>query len=84
MIRKLKQKKLKNLDVLRQDFENKINLSESGNTEGHTTDETDTKRTKKNINLDDLNREILLKTKIKPSRGGKGYPYISTKNLIMG
>ena len=84
MIRKLKQKKLKNLDVLRQDFENKINLSESGNTEGHTTDETDTKRAKKNINLDDLNKEILLKTKIKPSRGGRRYPYISTKNLIMG
>ena len=81
MIRKLKQKKLKNLDVLRQDFENKINVSESDN---NTTDETDTKRTKKNINLDDLNKEILLKTKIKPSRGGKGYPYISTKNLIMG
>ena len=81
MIRKLKQKKLKNLDVLRQDFENKINVSESGN---NTTDETDTKRAKKNINLDDLNKEILLKTKIKPSRGGKGYPYISTKNLIMG
>lgn len=81
MIRKLKQKKLKNLDVLRQDFENKINVSEIGN---NTTDETDTKRTKKNINLDDLNREILLKTKIKPSKGGKGYPYISTKNLIMG
>lgn len=81
MIRKLKQKKLKNLDVLRQDFENKINVSESGN---NTTDETDTKRVKKNINLDDLNKEILLKTKIKPSRGGKGYPYISTKNLIMG
>ena len=81
MIRKLKQKKLKNLDVLRQDFENKINLSESCD---NTTDETDTKRTKKNINLDDLNKEILLKTKIKPSRGGKGFPYISTKNLIMG
>lgn len=81
MIRKLKQKKLKNLDVLRQDFENKINVSESAD---NTTDETDTKRTKKNINLDDLNKEILLKTKIKPSRGGKGYPYISTKNLIMG
>lgn len=81
MIRKLKQKKLKNLDVLRQDFENKINVSESGD---NTTDETDTKRVKKNINLDDLNKEILLKTKIKPSRGGKGYPYISTKNLIMG
>lgn len=81
MIRKLKQKKLKNLDVLRQDFENKINVSESGN---NTTDETDTKRAKKNINLDDLNKEILLKTKIKPVRGGKGYPYISTKNLIMG
>lgn len=81
MIRKLKQKKLKNLDVLRQDFENKINVSESSD---NTTDETDTKRTKKNINLDDLNKEILLKTKIKPSRGGKGYPYISTKNLIMG
>lgn len=81
MIRKLKQKKLKNLDVLRQDFENKINVSESGN---NTTDETDAKRAKKNINLDDLNKEILLKTKIKPSRGGKGYPYISTKNLIMG
>lgn len=81
MIRKLKQKKLKNLDVLRQDFENKINVSESSD---NTTDETDTKRTKKNLNLDDLNREILLKTKIKPSRGGKGYPYISTKNLIMG
>lgn len=81
MIRKLKQKKLKNLDVLRQDFENKINVSESGN---NTNDETDTKRAKKNINLDDLNKEILLKTKIKPSRGGKGYPYISTKNLIMG
>lgn len=81
MIRKLKQKKLKNLDVLRQDFENKINVSESGN---NTTDETDTKRVKKNINLDDLNKEILLKTKIKPSRGGRGYPYISTKNLIMG
>lgn len=76
MIRKLKQKKLKNLDVLRQDFENKINVSESID---NTTDETDTKRTKKNINLDDLNKEILLKTKIKPSRGGKGYPYISTK-----
>ena len=81
MIRKLKQKKLKNLDVLRQDFENKINMSEIGN---NTTDETDTKRAKKNINLDDLNKEILLKTKIKPSRGGRGYPYISTKNLIMG
>lgn len=81
MIRKLKQKKLKNLDILRQDFENKINMSES---DDFATDETDTKRTKKNINLDDLNREILLKTKIKPSRGGKGYPYISTKNLIMG
>lgn len=81
MIRKLKQKKLKNLDVLRQDFENKINVSESGD---HTTDETDAKRAKKNLNLDDLNKEILLKTKIKPSRGGKGYPYISTKNLIMG
>lgn len=81
MIRKLKQKKLKNLDVLRQDFENKINVSESAD---NTTDETDTKRTKKNLNLDDLNKEILLKTKIKPSRGGKGYPYISTKNLIMG
>lgn len=81
MIRKLKRKNLKNLDVLRQDFENKINVSESGD---HTTDETDAKRVKKNINLDDLNKEILLKTKIKPSRGGKGYPYISTKNLIMG
>lgn len=81
MIRKLKQKKLKNLDVLRQDFENKINVSES---DDHTTDETDAKRAKKNLNLDDLNKEILLKTKIKPSRGGKGYPYISTKNLIMG
>lgn len=81
MIRKLKQKKLKNLDVLRQDFENKINVSESAD---NTTDETDTKRAKKNINLDDLNKEILLKTKIKPSRGGRGYPYISTKNLIMG
>ena len=81
MIRKLKQKKLKNLDVLRQDFENKINMSEIGN---NTTDETDTKRNKKNINLDDLNKEILLKTKIRPSRGGRGYPYISTKNLIMG
>ena len=81
MIRKLKQKKLKNLDVLRQDFENKINMSEIGN---NTTDETDTKRAKKNINLDDLNKEILLKTKIRPSRGGRGYPYISTKNLIMG
>lgn len=44
MIRKLKQKKLKNLDILRQDFENKINLSESGD---NTTDETDTKRGKK-------------------------------------
>lgn len=84
MIRKLKQKKLKNLDVLRQDFENKIIVSESSDTEGHTTDETDTKRAKKNLNLDDLNKEILLKTKIKASRGGKGYPYISTKNLIMG
>ena len=81
MIRKLKQKKLKNLDVLRQDFENKINVSES---DDFATDETDTKRAKKNLNLDDLNKEILLKTKIKPSRGGKGYPYISTKNLIMG
>lgn len=81
MIRKLKQKKLKNLDVLRQDFENKINVSENGD---NTTDETDAKRAKKNLNLDDLNKEILLKTKIKPSRGGKGYPYISTKNLIMG
>lgn len=84
MIRKLKQKNLKNLDVLRQDFENKINVSESSDTEGHTTDETDTKRAKKNLNLDDLNKEILLKTKIKPSKGGRGYPYISTKNLIMG
>ena len=81
MIRKLKQKKLKNLDVLRQDFENKINMSEIGN---NTTDETDTKRAKKNINLDDLNKEILLKTKNKPSRGGRGYPYIKKKNLIMG
>ena len=81
MIRKLKQKKLKNLDVLRQDFENKINVSESSD---FATDETDAKRAKKNLNLDDLNKEILLKTKIKASRGGKGYPYISTKNLIMG
>lgn len=81
MIRKLKQKNLKNLDVLRQDFENKINVSESSD---NTTDETDTKRAKKNLNLDDLNKEILLKTKIKPSKGGRGYPYISTKNLIMG
>jgi hypothetical protein len=83
MIRKLKQKKLKNLDVLREDLENKVVIKDN-DTISQPEDQSEPKRAKKNMNLDDLNKEILLKTKIKPKRGGGGIPYITTKNLILG
>ncbi len=83
MIRKLKQKKLRNLDVLREDLENKVIIDDnSGNPDAK--EQTEPKRAKKNMNLDELNQEILLKTKLKPKRGGGGIPYITTKNLILG
>lgn len=83
MIRKLKQKKLRNLDVLREDLENKVVIDDNSENQD-TKEQTEPKRAKKNMNLDELNQEILLKTKLKPKRGGCGIPYITTKNLILG